>query len=404
VDVYAGHEVTEISQSDSGVSATARSLESGRSITVTAGYLWGCDGARSITRKSIGAQLEDLQDDQPWLVVDTVLKRHVDLPHLALQICDPARPTTVIPHIGKHRRWEFMLMPGETIEEMERHERVWELLAPWITKDDATIIRSVVYTFHALIVRPWRDRRIFLAGDAAHQMPPFLGQGMCAGIRDVNNLAWKLDLVRRGIAADALFDTYQTERAPHVRTIIERAVRAGRIIQTTDREVAARRDQMLRAEQEKSITIGQDGGLIESRMPALTGGVLSAAGPAGQIFPQSRVTTADGEEVLLDDVLGGGFALVAGKNAAELLADASSWREVSPRCIQVLTPGSDASKNAAIETVIDSSGVVSGWLDRHGAAAVRPDRYVYGAASSAAALEGLAANLRAQLGCTEVPA
>jgi 3-(3-hydroxy-phenyl)propionate hydroxylase len=174
---------------------------------------------------------------------------------------------------------------------MERHERVWELLARWITEDDATIIRAVVYTFHALIAHPWRAGRIFLAGDAAHQMPPFLGQGMCAGIRDVNNLAWKLDLVRRGIAADSLFDTYQTERAPHVRTIIERAVRAGRIIQTTDPEVAARRDEMFRAAEERSIAIGQEGGTIESRMPPLTGGVLSSAAPAGQIFPQSRVTT-----------------------------------------------------------------------------------------------------------------
>jgi 3-(3-hydroxy-phenyl)propionate hydroxylase len=156
---------------------------------------------------------------------------------------------------------------------------------------------------------------------------------------------------------------------------------------------------MFRAAEGKSVTIGQEGGPIESRMPALTGGVLSSAAPAGQLFPQSRVTTPGGDEVLLDDVLGSGFALVAGNNAGELLADANSWCEVSPRCVQVLTYGNHASDNAGISTVIDGTGVVSGWLDRHGAAVVRPDRYVYGVARSMSELSGLAANLREQLMC-----
>jgi hypothetical protein len=235
-------------------------------------------------------------------------------------------------------------------------------------------------------------------------MPPFLGQGMCAGIRDVYNLAWKLDLVRRGLAGDPLFDTYQAERAPHVRTIIERAVRAGRIIQTTDPEVAARRDEMFRAAEEKSITIGQEGGPIESRMPALTDGVLSSAALAGQLFPQSRVTTAAGNEVLLDDILRSGFALVAGPNAAGLLAGSTGWDAVSPRRVQVLPPGGKAREAPAMSVVVDGTGVVCGWLARHGTAVVRPDRYVYGVAGSVAELNGLAANLRAQLTPAEVPA
>src|SRR5262249_2965891 len=160
--------------------------------------------------------------------------------------------------------WEFMLMPGETRESMEQPERVRELLSRWIRSEDVDVIRAVVYTFHALIASPWRQGPVFLLGDAAHQMPPFLGQGMCSGIRDAANLAWKIDLVLRGVAGERIFDSYESERSPHVRTIIETAVRAGSVIQTTDPAVAAARDaQLLGA---RAPLIGRDD------IPALGGG------------------------------------------------------------------------------------------------------------------------------------
>jgi 3-(3-hydroxy-phenyl)propionate hydroxylase len=397
VDVHAGHEVKQIAQSGDGVTVTVSELSTGLERVVTADYLWGCDGARSVTRKSMGAQLEDLEFDQPWLVVDTLLKREVELPERALQICDPARPITFIPSAGRHRRWEFMLMPGETAEQMEQPQRVRELIAPWVSDDDVEVIRAVVYSFHALIAHGWRNERLFLAGDAAHQMPPFLGQGMCAGIRDVNNLAWKLGLVRGGIAEDCLLDSYDTERAPHVRAIIQRAVQAGRIIQTTDPAVAHRRDEAFREAGGKGVAIGEEGGPIESRMPALVGGVIHGPSPAGQLFPQSRVTTAGGDDVLLDDVLGSGFALVVGKDAGELIANAGSWGDLPVRRVKVVPAGSHASEIAGGSVVLDSTGMVSGWLDRHGAALVRPDRYVYGTAGCLDELGVLATTLQKQL-------
>jgi hypothetical protein len=153
---------------------------------------------------------------------------------------------------------------------MERPERIAELLAPWVQADDVEIVRAVVYTFHAVLAEQWRDRRILLLGDAAHQMPPFLGQGMCSGIRDAHNVAWKLALVRRGLAHDSLLDTYQEERAPHVRRIIETAVALGGLLQTTDPAVAAARDAAM---------LGPDATRPDqSEIGGLTAGVVVAGG------------------------------------------------------------------------------------------------------------------------------
>ena len=198
-------------------------------------WVVGCDGARSVVRQAIGSDHDDLGLHQPWLVVDVLLERDVPLPEQTVQYCDPARPVTFVKVTGQRRRWEIMLMPGDDPTSIVEPQTMWRLLAPWIRPGDARIERSAVYTFHSLVARRWRDRRLLIAGDAAHQTPPFLGQGMCAGIRDAANLAWKL-------TRPELLDTYQSEREPHVRVFIENAVRLGNIIQTTDPEVAAQRD------------------------------------------------------------------------------------------------------------------------------------------------------------------
>ena len=242
VVVHLAHEVTSLVQHDDHVEIAVTDLVTNTRRTVRARYVIGADGARSAIRRELGIASEDLKLDQPWLVVDTILRRPIELPTRVLQICDPVRPTTFIPMCGARRRWEFMLLPDEDAEQMESPQRIAELLAPWVTLDDVEIVRAVVYTFHAVLARSWRDRRVFLMGDAAHQMPPFLGQGMCSGVRDAHNLVWKLALVAAGRAPDALLDTYQQERSPHVRSIIETAVALGGVLQTTDHEVAAARD------------------------------------------------------------------------------------------------------------------------------------------------------------------
>lgn len=404
VEVYQGHEVLGVEQNDRGVTVRVRDLSSRDERAVTVEYLWGCDGARSLTRKALSIELEDLEFDQPWLVVDTMLKRDVHLPHVAQQYCDPERPVTFVPSAGRHRRWEFMLMLGEEPAEMERSETVWQLLEPWVTPEDTEVVRAVVYSFHALIATQYRQGRAFLLGDAAHQMPPFLGQGMCAGIRDAQNLAWKLDLVRERRASDSLLDSYYMERAPHVRTIIERAVSAGRIIQTTDSTVAETRDQMFAAATKRDFVIGEDTGGIELKMPRMVSGVLdpqpAAGSPVGQLFPQPMVVTGAGGGIPLDEVLGDGFAVVAGPDISAHLAPeiCAAWECLRPRFVQVL-PGSESDESAVDYTIVsDAEGRLVDWLREHGTAVVRPDRHVYGVARCDEELVRLAGELRAQLG------
>ena len=236
VQVRTRHEVISIEDGPDFVLLQVRDLESGISGQVQARYVVGCDGARSLTRKAIGTPMIDLGLHQPWLVFDVRLKTHVPgLPDHTVQHCDPARPMTYCNVTGNRRRWEIMLMPGDDTEQLVRPENLWKLVSPWVKPEQADIERAVIYTFHSVIAETWRKGRLFLAGDSAHQTPPFLGQGMCAAIRDASNLAWKLEAVLRGRAHDNLLDTYGTERAPHVRAFIELAVKLGDIIQKIGR-------------------------------------------------------------------------------------------------------------------------------------------------------------------------
>jgi len=305
VDVLKGCEVLEVEESN-----IVRLRTTGPSIH--AKFVVGCDGARSIVRQAIGSEHEDLGLHQPWLVVDVVMERDLDLPHPTVQYCDPARPVTLVNVTGRRRRWEIMLMPGDVPERMTQPETVWRLLAPWIRPGDARLERSAVYTFHSLVATRWRRGRLLIAGDAAHQTPPFLGQGMCAGIRDAANLAWKLERVVRGKAREGLLDTYPSERAPHARQFIAEAVRLGGILQTTDPAVAAERDR-------RFVETGKEE--MVNLSPALGPGAHTDVAPAGEIHPQPRL--ADGRR--LDDAIAGyRFAVLAPQELLQGFEDLAS--------------------------------------------------------------------------------
>lgn len=382
VAVQLGCEVTRLEEREDHVALEVRDLASGATRALRARFAVGCDGAGSFVRRRAGLPLDDLCFDEPWLVADATIARpraELGLPGPAVQLCDPARPQTFVPVAGPFIRWEFMLRPGETREEMLRPECVEALIAGWTDPSQVEVIRTAVYDFHALVAKRWSTRRVFLAGDAAHQMPPFLGQGLCAGIRDVANLAWKLALVVRGSAGEAILASYQSEREPHVRAIITVAVDTGRVICTLDPEAAAARDSAFLARPERV--------LAPPALPPIGPGLwLEGAAPAGQLGLQARVRGRDGELARLDDVTGPGFALLA-RGQRELTRPAQCTLE---RVGATLLP---------IEPELDVEGAYAHWLDGNGcdAVLVRPDGIVFGAASGPQAasqlLEALAGAL-----------
>lgn len=320
--------------------------------TIHSRYLIGCDGARSTVRDLCSIDLDDLQFDEPWLVIDTIVHDPSRLPDANLQICDPERPTTCVQMGAGRHRWEFMLKPGETPDQVTDPAFIADLLKPWNVEGAVTLERSAVYRFHALVARQWRQDRIFLAGDAAHQTPPFAGQGLCSGIRDGANLAWKLGAVSRGEARDALLDTYQAEREPHIRSVIDLALMMGRMVCILDPVAAAERNKAMLAQRAAG---GGPGGAPPST-PLSAGCILAGSPGAGDLFPQPRSPNGQG----LDDVLGPGPWLISAEtvsHAPGLLALSLQDPKLSPFAEDL-----------------------QGWLSRRTAAAVlvRPDRYVFG--------------------------
>ena len=204
---------------------------------------------------------------------------------------------TVVNVGGDRRRWEIMLMPGDDPARLTEPDIFWPMMARWLGPEDARLERAAVYTFHSVVQEGWRKGRLLLAGDACHQTPPFLGQGMCAGMRDAANLAWKLAAIVKDGAPDSLLDTYESERLPHVRTFIDLAVTLGAVLQETDRAAAAARDRRFEAGAE----------MFDFPQPQLGPGCrLDAPPPVGTIFPQPRL--ADGR--LMDEAIGQRFAIV----------------------------------------------------------------------------------------------
>lgn len=200
--------------------------------TIQSRWFVGCDGASSWTRKHVGLSLEDLKFDQEWLVVDVALRdgAHVELPSGVRQYCDPVRPSTYVKGVRNFRRWEFQVQEHEDGTQLNTSTRLWNLLRPWIGPDDADIVRSAVYRFHAVVAPQMQRGNVFLAGDSAHQMPPFAGQGLNSGMRDAMNLSWKLAFVHRGIMSEKLLNLYTVERVPHVRDTVASAVDLGLLI------------------------------------------------------------------------------------------------------------------------------------------------------------------------------
>ena len=194
-------------------------------------YLIGCDGANSFLRNEINSEMEHLGFEQRWAVIDVILKRKkMSLPDRTIQYCSQSRPATYCRNVGRRRRWEIALKDDERADTFFEEKTLWKFLSRWIIPDDAKIERKTIYTFQSAIAKQWRKGRIFLVGDAAHLTPPFMGQGMCAGIRDASNLAWKITMCCNKDHNEKLLDTYQSERSSNVRDYIKTAMKMGELL------------------------------------------------------------------------------------------------------------------------------------------------------------------------------
>lgn len=392
VDAELGVELVGLVQRPDRVEATLKDAD-GESRSVTARYVLGCDGASSTVRQIAGIALEDLIFDEPWLVVDVRVNEGAiaKLPRNSAQFCNPARPVSFLIGPKNHRRWEIMLQPGEDPRQIERPENVWKLLSPWLTPEDGELWRAASYRFHALVAANWRNGRIIIAGDAAHQQPPFIGQGMCQGLRDATNLAWKLDRVLKGTSPDDLLDSYTAERKQHVIELTGKIKAIGQSICERDPAAARQRDARILAEGGgKPLALTRQ----EIIPPLRTGFLSEQDDPArGTLFPQPRIMSGR-EARLLDQVTGPGLRVfIDGRSdTSALVTRCAAYQELPATTIA--PAGADQPG-----TLGEIDGVLAGWFDRHGviAAIVRPDHYVFGTARNAAELDSLLREVTSRL-------
>ena len=387
VSVELGAEVLDVASDATGASTTIR-LASGEERRYRSSYVLACDGGTSPIRTKRGLDMEDLDFDEPWLVVDVILKEGcgASLPATNVQYCEVERPATFVVGPGQVRRWEFMINPGEIPADVSQPEIVRKLISRWLQPNEYEIWRASTYRFHALVLKQWRAESIFFLGDAAHMTPPFLAQGMCQGIRDAANLIWKIALVKQGYADTRLLDTYEAERAPHVRQTTLVTKDLGKEICERDIARAKERDDRLLDDLQTS-----PGGMVrQSLIPGLRAGFLSASdvGPRGALFPQPHVRNATGNEAFLDEFTGARFRVVTSGTldaaALERLAEiCASLKHLPVELVEVVPQGADVAGRTGVYQ--DVGGVLLAWMERHGCAlaVIRPDHYVFGAARDA---------------------
>ena len=341
---YRGHEAC-------GEVLSIEFQKNGKRSQASCRFLIGCDGANSAVRATAGLSLTDLGFSERWLVIDTKVMDPSRLPQHNLQICDPNRPTTSVRMGAGRHRWEVMLKPEEDERDVSTPSFLADLLSSWGVDGSVHLERTAVYKFEAKIANSWMHDRVFIAGDAAHLMPPFAGQGLCSGIRDVDNLTWKLGAVLKGRANVALLSSYQLERDPHVRSMIDLAVSMGNVVCVTDPALALARDKKLISER---LVNGDVLGAVPN--PKIrTGFLYGESHIAGRLFPQfSRNGTRS------DDLFGQGAWLLGEADGI----DGYALNEAG----------------VGVPSVGFFSSAVSKWLrdNQCKAVLIRPDRVIFG--------------------------
>ncbi|MFE6923031.1 bifunctional 3-(3-hydroxy-phenyl)propionate/3-hydroxycinnamic acid hydroxylase [Nocardia sp. NPDC057663] len=419
VTVLRGREVTGFEQDAHGVNvehAECRGTDYGRrssdpdprtAVRVRAQYLIGCDGGRSVVRTELGIDMTGTSFPQRWLVVDLEAKDGIDafrhLPYFNF-VCDPEMPIVSCPQPGGHHRFEFMLSDSQTKEDMEDDDTVRRHIARFVDPDEVEVLRKLVYTFNAVVADRWRVGRVLIAGDAAHMTPQFIGQGMNSGVRDADNLSWKLTAILKHGASPRILDTYESERRPHAKAMIDLSVLNKTLVSVDNKLVAAARDLAL---------------VTALRVPGLSGWIRGAKmkpsprfrrgaylGLArrglrdveGTLAPQPDVRTYDGRRSRFDDALGLGFSVLGyGVDPRQTLQadDVARLREIGAQFVTVYpvggrpqgNPGDGRAAGDDYADIEDYTGTLARWfakarVGQGGLLLLRPDRYVFGIAAA----------------------
>jgi len=402
----AGVTVLHVASAGTGYVESSEPAALGRPVeAVRARWLVACDGGRSFVRAELGIKMLGESFPEPWLVVDIKAKEGEEcfhhLPYFNFY-CDPRNPAVSCPQPQGHHRFEFKLMPGQTKEFMEDPATVHALLGRHVEVDKVEILRKRVYTFNALVAERWRDGRVLLAGDAAHMTPQFMGQGMSSGVRDAYNLAWKLDAVLRGQASERLIDSYESERRPHAKEMIDVSVRMKNFVSQSNPVKATLRNVAVRA---MLATPKLRDYIREVRFkppPTYKQGSYfglprkGRKGAEGRPVPQPMVRSFDGRRALLDELLGEGFALLGYAVDPRPSLDAGSVLELEALGTRFIAlyplggrpQGRGVARTAASGLVEaeDITGEGIAWLRETSArpghvAFIRPDKFVYALAS-----------------------
>lgn len=381
VTMFSNHEVLDVEEHNDLVTVKVKDLAAKEEKTFQAKYVIAADGARSKIRECLGIEREDMNFNHPWLIVDIKAPKELNLPNINQQFCHPSRAATCI-YLGNDMyRWEIALHEYETQSTYKTDESIKELLSNWMNTEDITVDRKIIYVFRSLLAKQGRKGRIFLAGDSAHQMPPFLGQGLSSGIRDVMNICWKIAHILKYDFSESILDSYEEERLPHVEKIMRHAVLLGEIIQTNNQEIADFRDRLFNYLNS-----------IPNVKEALNN-LAKAASPIGigfhhptiksdetTLFPQTTVTLADGTQAKSDNVIGNRFAMVVSANVSENKLDALKQKLAALHltdfieCLQVVTQ-----QPVKAGQILEGTPHFSEWFEKNDVdvAIVRPDRYVY---------------------------
>ena len=376
VTLLRGWTATQLTQEETSAKLV---IENGASSQeLDAQFVVGADGANSFVRDALGLNVIDEGYFFDWLILDMIPDEDYSASPAQWQLCDPRRPTTIVPGGPGRRRWEFMVLPTEDKDEIAKEASAWRLLEPWgLTPDNAKLERSAVYRFQARYTEHWRQGRCMIAGDAAHLMPPFAGEGMCAGLRDAVALSWRLLGILDGALKTDVLDSYETERIEHAKHYIQFSRDLGDIICIADPDKAAERDARMMAD-----LAARNHEPITGDLVKLGAGIwCEDTATAGELSPQGLVQY-QGRTDRFDQAVGQGWMILAVDTTTNGLLNApqmEAFERLGGRVFSVGAKGSDV-------TTLDPS--YTEWMRSADAnyAIIRPDFYVAATAKTPAQL------------------